>query len=737
MAETFRPPQGVRDEAARALAWIADGKAGPGFTDTGRARAVQLSRGDAVSAETILRMYSFFARHEGDKQGQGFKVGDEGYPSPGRVAWAAWGGDAGFSWSSQIRKQLSARAALLEGESMESRDIEETETVSNLPEELTELLGTAVQFYFRAHGAHWNVKGADFSEYHKLFQKIYETAYELIDPIAENLRKIGVVAPATLTEFIALGYLQDSTVGQDPMALARDLRDANDVFLDQLSDVFDCASNYNQQGIANFIAGAIEGQQFYKWQLTASLGEEVTQPAIDPLDSMGMDADDAEAMMPSMEMLTAYSAEPVIDGMRKATGNMTLPIGDRESAWDSSAANARLRAWATQNDSVNMTKYGQGFFYVDESAPENFGSYKLQFADVINGTLTAMPRGIFAVAAVLAGSRGGVDIPASDVDAIKAKVSDYYDKMANEFDDNTLTAPFEGRAAVARIGEGSFVSWNNGTARARGKVEKVVTKGTATSSDGFTMDASAEKPVFVIRIYSSKGNGYIPTDTTVLHLGDVLTVITALPSPRNEDIDMESRKSRMASAERVTMDCEVRAIATDSTSLRIGGYAAQFNKEATGLSFREVIAPGAFTRTLQSGEPVFLLVNHDTDNLPLASTQSGTMSLRQDETGLYMEADLDPNNPRAQELASAVSRGDVSKMSFAFTVEPGGDTREAGLRTLQDLNLFEVSVVTWPAYDATTVGMRTASAEDAEAEALELRKRMLDLKQKFSNSKNR
>lgn len=608
MAETFRPPQGVRDEAARALAWIADGKAGAGFTDTGRARAAQLARGDAVSADTILRMYSFFARHQVDKQGQGFNVGDEGYPSAGRVAWAAWGGDAGFSWSSKIREQLSARVAQLEGESMESRDIEETETVSNLPEELTELLGTAVQFYFRAHGAHWNVKGADFSEYHKLFQKIYETAYDLIDPIAENLRKIGAVACSTLTEFAAYGYLQDSTPGQDPLALARDLRDANDVFLDQLSDVFDCASNYNQQGIANFIASAIEGQQFYKWQLTASLGEEVTEPAVDPVDVVGMDADDDSMSMPSMEMVAAYSAE--ID-----------PVVTRAMA-----------------DSVKVD---------------------------------------------------------------------------------------------------SFVSWNNGTARARGKVEKVVTTGTAKSSDGFTMDATDEKPVFVIRIYSSKDNGYVETDTTVLHFADVLTVTDDLPSPRNENIDMELRKSRMASAERVTMDCEVRALSTDSTSLRIGGYAAQFNKEATGLSFREVIAPGAFTRTLQSGEPVFLLVNHDTDSLPLASTQSGTMALRQDETGLYMEADLDPNNPRAQELASAVSRGDVSKMSFAFTVEPGGDTREAGLRTLQDLNLFEVSVVTWPAYDATTVGMRTASAEDAEAEALELRKRMLDLKQKFSNSKNR
>jgi HK97 family phage prohead protease len=553
-------------------------------------------------------MYSFFARHEVDKQGQGFNAGDKGYPSAGRVAWAAWGGDAGFTWASTIRKQLSARAALLEGESMESPDIEETETVSNLPEELSELLGTAVQFYFRAHGAHWNVKGADFSEYHKLFQKIYETAYELIDPIAENLRKIGVVAPSHLAEFASLGYLQDATPGQDPMSLARDLLNANDIFLDQLADVFDCATAYNQQGIANFIAGAIDDQAFYKWQLTASLGEEVTQPAIDPLDANGVDADDAEAMMPSMEMLTAYSAEPETD---------------------------------------------------------------------------------------------------------------------------------EERAAAARIGEGSFVSWDSSGGRARGKVEKVITKGPASSDGGFTLEATPDYPVFQIRVYEAKGNGWIPSDVVVVHRNDVLSIITALPSPRSEEIDMESRKSRMASAERVTMDCEVRAIATDSTSLRIGGYAAQFNKEATGLSFREVIAPGAFTRTLDSGEPVFLLVNHDTDNLPLASTQSGTMSLRQDETGLYMEADLDPNNPRAQELASAVSRGDVSKMSFAFTVAPDGDTREAGLRTLQDLNLFEVSVVTWPAYDATTVGMRTASAEDAEAEALELRKRMLDLKQKFSNSKNR
>lgn len=123
MAETYRPPKGVQEEAQRALKWIADGEAGSGFTDTGRARAAQLARGDALSAETVLRMYSYLSRHEVDKQGKGFNPGDEGYPSPGRVAWAAWGGDPGLAWSSRIRDQLAERTAMLEEAIMETRDL--------------------------------------------------------------------------------------------------------------------------------------------------------------------------------------------------------------------------------------------------------------------------------------------------------------------------------------------------------------------------------------------------------------------------------------------------------------------------------------------------------------------------------------------------------------------------------------------------------------------------------------
>lgn len=100
--ETFSPPQGVQEAAQRALEWIKEGHAGSGFTDVGRARAAQLARGDNVSRETIGRMASYFGRHAGDSKAEGWNNGEDGFPSPGRVAWDAWGGDAGKSWADSI-----------------------------------------------------------------------------------------------------------------------------------------------------------------------------------------------------------------------------------------------------------------------------------------------------------------------------------------------------------------------------------------------------------------------------------------------------------------------------------------------------------------------------------------------------------------------------------------------------------------------------------------------------------
>ena len=94
------------------------------------------------------------------------------------------------------------------------------EDTPDLIEELTEALADVVSFYFRAHGAHWNVIGPDFSEYHNLFNEIYEDVYSSIDPLAENLRKLGAPAPFQLPAFIALGELRDANVGNDAKALA-------------------------------------------------------------------------------------------------------------------------------------------------------------------------------------------------------------------------------------------------------------------------------------------------------------------------------------------------------------------------------------------------------------------------------------------------------------------------------------------------------------------------------------
>ena len=92
------PTEGMKEEAQRYRDWKADGEAGG--TEVAARRATQILSGDELSPSVVIEMAAWFARHEVDKQGEGFSSGEDGYPSKGRVAWAAWGGDAGMRWSS-------------------------------------------------------------------------------------------------------------------------------------------------------------------------------------------------------------------------------------------------------------------------------------------------------------------------------------------------------------------------------------------------------------------------------------------------------------------------------------------------------------------------------------------------------------------------------------------------------------------------------------------------------------
>jgi hypothetical protein len=105
-----------------------------------------------------------------------------------------------------------------------------------------------------------------------------------------------------------------------------------------------------------------------------------------------------------------------------------LPMADRDREWDGTAAERRVREWAGAEDGPNA-KYRDAHVWYDETKPDNFGSYKLLVADVVDGRLRAVPRGVLAAGAVMDGSRGGVDLKQDDIDRVKAHLAKYYAKM--------------------------------------------------------------------------------------------------------------------------------------------------------------------------------------------------------------------------------------------------------------------------------------------------------------------
>ena len=166
----------------------------------------------------------------------------------------------------------------------------------------------------------------------------------------------------------------------------------------------------------------------------------------------------------------------------------------------------------------------------------------------------------------------------------------------------------------------------------------------------------------------------------------------------------------------------------DDTGPVIAGYFAVFNNP-TELwpGCIEQIAPGAFASSL--GLDVRALIDHDT-RLVIGRTVAGTLTLREDETGLYGEIKINEHDSDAMNLYARVQRGDVSQCSFGFdivaedyVVSPDGQTCTW---TIREVKLYEVSVVTFPAYDATSVSARDAdSAASLKSTRLERRKNEL------------
>ena len=173
-----------------------------------------------------------------------------------------------------------------------------------------------------------------------------------------------------------------------------------------------------------------------------------------------------------------------------------------------------------------------------------------------------------------------------------------------------------------------------------------------------------------------------------------------------------------------TMDRKIRQLRSDASQfqvreaegdLSIEGYFSVFNSiYELWPGATESVAPGAFSETL--GDDIRALVNHN-DTLVLGRNKAGTLELREDSHGLWGKIKVNPNDSDAMNLYERVKRGDVNQCSFGFMIEAEEtEFREDGSIhwTIRKVKLFEVSVCTFPAYEATEVSARKADYEEIQ-----------------------
>lgn len=168
--------------------------------------------------------------------------------------------------------------------------------------------------------------------------------------------------------------------------------------------------------------------------------------------------------------------------------------------------------------------------------------------------------------------------------------------------------------------------------------------------------------------------------------------------------------------EKRTYDIELRAEKREGTPI-LAGYAANFDQPSQDLGgFVETISRGAFSKTILEAD-VRALFNHD-NNFVLGRNKAGTLTMREDNNGLYVEI-VPPDTVWARDLMTSVKRGDISQMSFQFQALRDEWNNDHTKRNLKEVKLFDVSLVTFPAYESTSIGLQYRSLEQYITQAKE------------------
>jgi HK97 family phage prohead protease len=176
----------------------------------------------------------------------------------------------------------------------------------------------------------------------------------------------------------------------------------------------------------------------------------------------------------------------------------------------------------------------------------------------------------------------------------------------------------------------------------------------------------------------------------------------------SENVRPGGERSVTGSVEFRTFEAEVTEIRAmdNGNGMTFGGYAWRYNAPSLPLPFTERIAPGAFTRTLKSKNDIRAYVNHD-DTLLLGSTRAKTLRIEDRAEGGWVEIDL-PDTTAGRDIRTLVERKDITGMSFGFSTVKDSWSVDGNERTLNEVRLHEVSVVTGvPAYPQTTASVRS------------------------------
>ena len=427
----YRVTNEMQTEAERGLRWRREYNRGG--TEVGVARARDIVNGRRLPFDTVQRMASYFARHEVDKQGQGFNPGEDGYPSAGRIAWALWGGDAGKRWADNIvatteRKKEPTMAIEYRQFQTEIRADGDGHTFE----------GYAAIFNSEAEGLHTReiIKPGAFSKSIAAAERGEWEVKALQDHKGDLFLGSTRTGTLDLEEDdrglkVRVSLNPEVTFASDLAAMLR--RDGAAFGMSFGFSVPAKGDTFNGDGVRELRnvrlheVSLLTGNQ-PAYPATIGLGAvrslsqrtdiepERLMRAFDALLAGAPDTESADLLDLAIRKIAPEIRSPfVVGAARDLTVNET-----RE--WDGAAAAARVFAFAGFDGEEPRPEVARRAFLVyDAAAPELRGSYKLGFADVIDGELVAIRAGLNAAASRLPQT----DIPQEVIDRARAVLDAY------------------------------------------------------------------------------------------------------------------------------------------------------------------------------------------------------------------------------------------------------------------------------------------------------------------------